>query len=235
VAFSPDSRSIALGHEVDDESENALANAVGLWEVSTGKKRWWSPRVGAAVTALAFSPDGKVLAAAYGDTTVLLWDVTERLLAPPRGAAPSAEELERLWADLDARDGRRAYRAVHALAAAPKEAVPLLRRRVAPAAGKPLAAAEVARRIAELGADDFAVRERAYAALARQGRAVEADLREALGRKPGLEHHRRLERLLDELPRRAVPPELIHRPTPVVRAKVRPEAIFLAISAPAEK
>ena len=58
-----------------------------------------------------------------------------RAAAPPSAQAGKrlgAEELERLWADLAARDSARAYRAVAALEAAPEQAVALLRRRLGP-------------------------------------------------------------------------------------------------------
>jgi hypothetical protein len=85
------------------------------------------------------------------------------------------------------------------LAAAPaREAVALLRERLleAPAA----LAARLERLVKDLDDDDFAVRERATAELARLGRGAEARLRALLAGRPSAEARRRAEGLLRRLP-----------------------------------
>ena len=67
VAFSPDSRLLALG----DNSK-----AVVLWEIATKKVRARLKGHEAFVTATAFSPDGKILFSGSDDHTVKLWDVS---------------------------------------------------------------------------------------------------------------------------------------------------------------
>jgi hypothetical protein len=101
------------------------------------------------------------LASGGQDTTILTWDVMNLTGEPPAAANLSAKELEALWADLAAADAVRAYRAVRALVAAPEQAVPFLRQHVRPVpAPDPK---HLARLIADLGADEFAVREEASA------------------------------------------------------------------------
>src|SRR5262249_47213064 len=120
--------------------------------------------------------------------------------ARPRRLAP--EDLARLWGDLGDADAARAYQAVVALAAAPEQAPALLGPRVGE-----LSAADrrVARLLADLGADRFAVRERATAELARLGEAAEPALRQLLREQPAPEVRRRAESLLQRVGDRDTP------------------------------
>lgn len=68
VAFHSDGRTAATG----------AGNHVRLWEVATGKQLFGAKQKG-AVTALEFSPDGKMLASAGADGTATLWSVGEKL------------------------------------------------------------------------------------------------------------------------------------------------------------
>src|SRR5262249_17811524 len=66
---------------------------VGLWDVAAEKEL--PPLEGhqGAITSLSFSPDGKLLASASNDTTVLLWDATRlRKAHPPEAAQLKSEE-----------------------------------------------------------------------------------------------------------------------------------------------
>src|SRR5262249_54392349 len=89
------------------------------------------------------------------------------------------KELTSLWDDLAGKDAQRAYRAVLALSAAPKQAVPFLRERVKPPVSN-AAYEQIPKLIAALDDDDFEVRERATRALEKLGQVAHPALRRAL-------------------------------------------------------
>jgi RNA polymerase sigma factor (sigma-70 family) len=182
VAFSPHGRTLAAG-DAD--------NAVSLWEVATGGRRAEIAGHSGPVHALAFSADGRRLASGGDDTTILVWDLTGR---------PSSSTLDALWADLAGDDAASAYRAVQALAAAPKQSVPLIRKHL-PRSPPPAAGArdQFARVLENLDSDDFATRQKAEQKLEKLGLAAETLARAALDGRPALEVRRRLERFLRAL------------------------------------
>jgi len=69
-AISPDGRSIAITAGEHDER-------IELWEKLTAKKRVTLGGFDASVRSLAFSADGRYLAAGLSDATVLAWDVLD--------------------------------------------------------------------------------------------------------------------------------------------------------------
>ena len=64
VAFSPDGSTLASGGD----------NTIRLWEVATGKELFPSTGHHGPVTAVALSPDGKIVASASEDRTIRLWE-----------------------------------------------------------------------------------------------------------------------------------------------------------------
>ncbi len=186
VAFSPDGRMVAWGSW----------QVVQVWEVATGQERLSFPAHRGEVMSVAFFPDGRRLATGSPDTTALVWDLSACALGGPAPKVTAAD-VEGLWADLLGGDGHKSYRALWTLAAAPKEAMPLLRARLRPA--PPADGGRAERLVKDLDADDFAVREKATEELAKLGGAAEGALRKALEGTPSAELKRRAELLLGKL------------------------------------
>ena len=69
VMFSPDGELIATA--------SYLERTVRLWSATDGQSRGSLPRSESGCRALAFSPDGAMLALAHGDGTAVLWSISE--------------------------------------------------------------------------------------------------------------------------------------------------------------
>src|SRR5579883_301079 len=184
--FSPDGRVLAT----------ARYGIVRLWEVATGKEICAQRRYG-EVSSVAFLPGGRGLLTGLVDGTILVWDITPE--------APATNKPERLWNDLADDDARKAYRAVHALAASPARTIAYLKQHLRPV--PELDPRRVAQRIADLDSEEFAMREAATKELAALGERAEPALRQALKDRPSLEVRKRLEGLL--APRRVPPGEVL--------------------------
>jgi hypothetical protein len=216
LAFAPDGKTVAASG--DDR-------AVRLWELASGKKLRSLRGHQGHVYAVTYSGDGKTLASGSMDTTALVWDI--RGLIPEgrsRKANLSPQDLAALWADLLAADASRADQAIRSLIAAPGQAVPLLEGHLRPV--PPADPARVARLIADLDSDRFAVREKAAHELEQLGRLVEPALRKALAERPSAEVRRRLTQLLERPTEAILPPEQLRavRATEVLEQIGTPEA-----------
>jgi RNA polymerase sigma factor (sigma-70 family) len=179
IALMPDRRTLVAGGQ-----------SLRLWEVATGRLRASLTRSGGLISAVAVSRDGRLLASAHEDTTILTWDLTRVWPAPPWQA-------EVRWAELASGDAARAYQAIRSVAAAPKQAVAFLRERLKPVPVlTPDDRERFGRLVADLDSDVFVVRQKAEAELEKQAEILEPLLRQELARKPKLEVRRRVERLL---------------------------------------
>ncbi len=203
LTLSPDGRSVVSG---------GMDGRVCLWESATGKLRWEAvpekdpdqdPERPNWINSVSFSPDGTILLAyrksfskmGHGIDKTFLWRLTgERKPAPTTPL--SARELETLWVGLADADAGIAYRAIVTLIAAPEQAVKFLgsRSRLLSAPHQ-----RVVRLLANLDADEFTVREKASAELAKMGEAVKPLLRQALRRQSSPEVRLRLNLLLDQM------------------------------------
>jgi WD40 repeat protein len=206
AAFSPDSKTLAVARE---------DGAVDLWETLSGQRRARLAGHEGTVHFVAFAPDGSRLASGGEDATVLLWALSDR---PARLTVAQADAL---WAALGG-EAAAAYRAARALAAAPDQAMPLLRDRVKPAA---VEAGQVAALLKLLDSDSFKERQRAFSGLEELGRPAAPLLRRALQTGDcSTEVRRRVGEVLNKLDR--IPP-----PAPELRA-VRAVEVLERIGSP---
>ncbi len=186
--FSPDTRLLALQSEA----------AICLHDLYSGKKiRTCKDPAGISDNGhFIFSPDGRRLATASKDTTILVWDTS--LPESAEQTAPLDEKiLERLWKDLEKGQASAAYEAMGRLIANPRNTLRCLRKRLQKV--PPVEESRLRQWIAELDSDSFANREAATQALSRLGPLAASAIRKALAGSPSLELRLRLTALLRPL------------------------------------
>jgi WD40 repeat protein len=182
IALAPDGRTLASG---------GSDHTVRLWEmVSCREIRQFAGHQG-DVSSVSFSPDGRRVASGSDDKTSLIWDITQG------ASAVKVDSWDQLWADLAGEDAAKAHRAIWAMVANAKQAIPILRRQLPPDQGR------IPKLIADLDSEKFATREQATEELVRLGGAAEPALQKALESKPSLEVTRRIEEILEKVKRPA--------------------------------
>src|SRR5262249_53548602 len=135
VAFSPDGRLLATGGADDDRTAAVGEGAPGRPVASVKGDH-------SAGRPAPLPARRRSLAAAGGDASVLLWDLTGQKGKKPAPLTPG--RVAALWRLLAGEDAAKGYRAVWELALAPQQAVPFL-------AGKlPVARAPSAKEVAAL-------------------------------------------------------------------------------------
>jgi WD40 repeat protein len=171
-------------------------SAVHVWDAATGKSAALFKGQSGSVTALAFSPDGKVLASGGTDTTVLLWDTSALALGRPAQAKLSEKEMEAIWSNLAGDDAARAYASLRALASAPA-AASFLKQRLQPAI--PAEQKLIDRLINDLQSEKLAVRKKAAEDLEKLGDLAVPALKSVLANDPPLDLRKRVDELLGKL------------------------------------
>ncbi|MCI0639633.1 MAG: hypothetical protein L0Y72_15470 [Gemmataceae bacterium] len=142
---------------------------------------------------LVFSPDGKLLARMDAGGAVLLWNVPP--LRQQDAKVPTAEEIAQAWHHLADDDSAKAYAAILRLSAAPKSALPILRKALLQEADK----TRLEKMVADLDSPVFADRQRATKDLEKLGEKARPFLVKALRPDTPLEARRRMEKLLEAL------------------------------------
>jgi hypothetical protein len=188
IAFAPDGRTLAVGW---------ADGSVRFWDVAGGTELPPLAAHRGRVRALRYAPDGKTLTSFGWDNKLLTWPAR----APnrdwrPRPHALAEKEVEALWEDLRGDDPLALYGAVRALAAAPQQTLPFLRRRLKPV--PPIDSQRIDQLVADLTQEDFNARKRAARELRQLGDLALPALRAAVLRNRGTVQ----ERLLTELEKR---------------------------------
>jgi hypothetical protein len=165
-----------------------------LWEVFSGQEVRKMEVPQGWVQAVAFAPDCRTLASGGGDSTILLWDLTGHArIGKSKEATLTAKQLDNLWSDL-AGDADKADKAMWTLALTPGPTVPFFKKQFQ--APRSPDAKVVAKLIADLDNETFAVRQQAAKALDDLAEAAEGAVRKALAGNPALEVRQRLEQFL---------------------------------------
>ena len=185
TTFSRDGRLVALA---------GPNGAIVVHDLKHGKQQQRIVGLDAGVTALAFSPDARLLVSGLANSSCCWWEVAGRPRLKP--ASLDRATLVRLWNDLGS-DAGKAFVARGVLADSPTEAVKLLKKHLKPVQSGD--ASVLRRLLADLDSDTFSTREKARKELEQLGDRARGVLEAALKTKPALETHRRIERLLERL------------------------------------
>lgn len=180
-----------------------LANSEGLWELTSGALCCPSGTKGSWAESMAFSQDGRMLAVALNDATILLYDIASLLGNRGTVSRPlSPESLQRLWTALGQKEASQGYRALWSFVAAPRQGVAFLKQRLSPVA--PVGPEGIQKLISSLEDDQFSVREDATERLAKIGELAQPALLKRLAKPISLDGKIRVRKLL----------KLLHRPIP---------------------
>jgi WD40 repeat protein len=189
MALSPDGRLLARWEHQAPEGKPVI-NRIAVWEILAGKVR---TRVdtGGTVASIAFSRDGRTLAASVQGAPVFAWD----LFAEPKARPGGPAQVEQAWEELKGDDAAKAFVAVRWLTHNSGLASEFLREKLPPV--PPPDPSVVNRQIADLDHKDFRKREAASRALAELGERARDALQKALAAGVSPEARTRIERLLD--------------------------------------
>jgi hypothetical protein len=191
LAFLWDGRYLAIDQEATEVRafDLALSSECAILEgVATG----WGP---------ASTTSGGYYVLAFGSRDeVSLFRCEAPCIALPRAAGPRRpwasfvpKRTRALWVELASADAARAYRASHALASSPTQALRLFNKELCPARGPPPGLADLL--VRGLASDEYEARQRSEAGLKQLGEYAAASLRRAT-LNPDLEVRLRAERLL---------------------------------------
>jgi RNA polymerase sigma factor (sigma-70 family) len=192
TAFSVDGRSLASA---------SFDGTIRIWETATWTERTHFRGYHERTTALAFTPAGQIL---YGglDTTVLARDVR-----PPRVAV--SVPLERAWNDLATKEAGKSFQSEGRFLATPADTVKFFAEKVKPVTA--LDPKRIRRLLADLGSDEFTVREAASQALHGLDEQAIPYLEATLKSAVSLEVRLRVQRILEQKQETAITTEQLRQ------------------------
>ena len=205
LAISPDGRFVATSEHFnyrlgrDSSTKPVPLPVIRIWEAATGKEVQRLEGFRSAPRSLVFSPDGRRLASAFYNDTVLVWDVSRATRPEGKKGKRTPDEMAKLWRDLALADGAKAYSAISAFQEAPNEAVDFLARHVRPVTAQDVR--NVAELLRNLDSEQFEDREAASKELNALAARYRVYLQKALKESVSPEARRRLEAVLSEAPR----------------------------------
>jgi len=188
LSFSPDGRWL-ITHGTDLQ--------LRLWETATAKQLMQFEGHESAANEVAFSPDSRTVFTAADDGQSFLWDLRPGTIR---------QTPKQQWDALISDKADLAFRTVWALSDDARGAVAMLRPRIVPVAIPDIQ--RIHKLIADLGSDEFPVRDAAHQGLSKYGAAAAPALKAALKKSPVLETQRRLKRLLAQMEHETSPEEL---------------------------
>jgi hypothetical protein len=186
LAVSPDCRTLAAFEQNGE---------IHRWELASGKERRSFTGHRGAGRVATFSSDATWLASGGDDSSIVLWDLRDRLNRSK--TTPADTELAAAWSAIRSDDPLRAERAVNELVAGNERSVALIRSKMAVVT---IADGQlVALLVAQLSNAQFERRADACTRLAALGESAVPGLRQALLDPLSLDSRRRIERLIERL------------------------------------
>jgi WD40 repeat protein len=195
ISFKPRARH-ALAPNHKSLAMSGPGGAVHIWDLLSGKELGVLKGHTAAVTGLAFAPDGKTLASASEDATALIWDMTS--FNRPRPVTPlKLADMEKGWLAMSGEDAAKAYAAMAQFATAPDAALDWLKQRIVPVPH--LDPVQVNGLIVQLDNDQYKIREAAQGDLLKIGEPLLPFVDKVLAKDSSQETKTRLEGLRSKL------------------------------------
>lgn len=195
LAMSPDRRLIALARRDHGDIE--------IWDTASGTRRGILTGHEGAVTDLAFSRDGRYLASASDDTTVLVWDLNRPLHAADFSDELAEADVAASWRTLAEPDAARADTVIWRLVKAKAQSTAFLKLHLRPQL--PPNPNRVKQLLDDLDSPDFKTRSLAHVELEQFHSLVLSELKAAIAMTGSLERQRRVQRLLAQAERAALP------------------------------
>jgi predicted amidohydrolase len=123
---------VAFTHDGQMLLHAGLDHILHVWDVASGRELAAFQGHSGAINSMAVAPDGKTVATASADTTVLVWDLTRVVRPAAVVKALSKQECDARWQDLLG-NAAQAFAAICDLSAAPQHTLALLKEQVKPA------------------------------------------------------------------------------------------------------